>query len=195
MVMFFLPLPCLFLFCRQMLSFSPALWLPFASVKQISTHSQVHVHEGALTLVLLQQFPCIISMFWLVTPLVDGQWTDCLSPPLMEVSCAQANLTSWYDELDATRTKENSRTPSRYTERMKRLVHRQLIPEIMRLVYWLKVNSSVTMFTDHCWSIPFRDHCFQSHLLCCIIAFRVWAWFLVSRGHSVSGPSGHLDMS
>ena len=55
-------------------------------------------------------------------------------------------------------------------------------PEIMRLIYWIKVNSSVIIFTDHCWSIPFCDKRFQCNILCCIIAFRVWAWFLVRTG-------------
>ena len=57
------------------------------------------------------------------------------SDKLMKASHAWASLTSWYNELDRVRTKENPRTPSSYMERMKRLVHGQLIPEIMRLIY------------------------------------------------------------
>ena len=63
--------------------------------------------------------------------------------------------------------------------RTKRLAMSNLFPEIMRLIYWVKVNSSMIILMDHCWSIPFHDKCFQCNLLCCIIAFHVWAWFLV----------------
>ena len=67
-----------------------------------------------------------------------------------------------------------------YTERGRRdLCTDYPFPEIMILVYWLKVNSSVTIFTDHLWCIPFRDQRFQCILLSAIIAFRIWAWFLV----------------
>ena len=44
--------------------------------------------------------------------------------------------------------------------RTKRLTTSDLFPEIIRLIYWVKVNSSMIMFTDHCWSIPFHDKCF-----------------------------------
>ena len=55
-------------------------------------------------------------------------------------------------------------------------------PEKMRLVYWLKVNSSMTIITDHLWCIPFCDQRFQCNLLSYIIAFCVWTWFLVRAG-------------
>ena len=54
-----------------------------------------------------------------------------------------------------------------------------LFPGIMILVYWLKVNSSMTIIMDHLWCVPFHDQHFQCALLSAISTFRVWAWFLV----------------
>ena len=45
------------------------------------------------------------------------------SDKLLKISCALAGLTSWYNDLDGGRTKENPRTSSCYMEKMKRLVH------------------------------------------------------------------------
>ena len=77
-------------------------------------------------------------------------------------------------------TKENPRTLLQLHEEWRRgLYTDNQFPEIMILVYWLKVNSSVIIFTDHLWCIPFCDQCFQCNLFSCITAFRIWAWFLV----------------
>ena len=82
-----------------------------------------------------------------------------------------------------------------------------LFPEIMRLIYWVKVNTSMIIFMDHCWSLPFHDKHFQCNLLSCIIAFHVWAWFLVRTGkvcqslediptcHSLKSSFNHYWMS
>ena len=66
------------------------------------------------------------------------------------------------------RTKEKSRTlEPLHGEGWRDLYTDNLFPEIMRLIYWVKVNSSMTTFTDHHWIIPFHDKYFpmQSFIL------------------------------
>ena len=80
-------------------------------------------------------------------------------------------------------------------ERTKRLVHWQSVSWNNELVYWLKVNSFMTMITDHLWWIHFHDQCFQCNLLSAINAFWVWAWFLVRDSEDMSVLYECLNMS
>ena len=71
------------------------------------------------------------------------------SDKLLKGSRAWADLTLWYDELVK---KEQRKTPGLHptTRRERRdLYTDNRFPEIMRLVYWLKVNPSMTIFMDH----------------------------------------------
>ena len=115
----------------------------------------------------------IKSKWWTGT---KQQWV------VLKWSHAQADLTSWYDELVR---EEQRKTPGLHPTTWREwrdLYTDNLFPEIMRLVYWLKVNLSMTIFTDHLWCIPFHDQCFQCNLLVRIITFHVWAWFPVRTG-------------
>ena len=85
---------------------------------------------------------------------------------------------------------------SNYTEWTKRLVHWQSVSwnnETSLLI--LKVNSSMTIITDHLWCIPFCDQRFQYNLLSYIIAYHVWAWFSCKDRRNAWVPSRYLDMS
>ena len=116
--------------------------------------------------------------------LVLLQEPDNGSDKLLKWSHAQADLTSLYNDPEKG-IKENPRTlEPLHREGWRDLYTDNLFPEIMRLIYWVKVNSSMTIFMDHLWSIPFHDKCFQCNLLFCIITFCVWAWFLLPFGIS-----------
>ena len=113
--------------------------------------------------------------------LVLLQEPDDGSDKLLKWSCAWVNLTSLYNDLGRNKGKPQD-SVQLHGEEQRDLYMDNLFPEIMRLIYWLKVNSSMIIFTDHLWSISFHDKCFQCNLLSCIITFCVWAWFLVRTG-------------
>ena len=81
--------------------------------------------------------------------LVLLQEPDDGSDKLLKRGHALADLTLLYDDHEKG-SKENPRTlEPLHREGQRDLYTDNLFPEIMRLIYWLKVNSSMTIFTDH----------------------------------------------